>query len=101
MRSLRCGGDGPLKTRAEGGDCLLFTRQHATFDQHCQTRMWIDAAQGLSGESTRLNNVFIGVHPRVDHGTQPGIGRFHPAKLYLFKQLGERVGLRDGRNGML
>ncbi len=101
MRLLRCGGDGPLKTRAESSDRLLLTRQHSTFDQHCQTRIWIDAAQGLPAESTGLNTVFIGVHPRVGHGAQPGIGGFHPAKLYLFKQFGERVGLRDGGNRTL
>ena len=101
MRSLRCGGDGSLKTRAEGSDRLLLTRQHSTFDQDCQTRMWIDAAQGLAGESTGLDNFLIGTQPRVGHGAQPGIGGFHPAKLHLFKQFGERVGLRDGGNRTL
>src|ERR1700704_1994668 len=51
MRSLRCGGDGPLKTRAEGSDRLLLIRQHSTLDQDCQTRTWIDAAQRLAGKS--------------------------------------------------
>src|SRR4249920_1181548 len=59
MRSFLCGGDGPLKTRAKGSDRLLLTRQHSTFDQDCQTRMWIDAAQRLPGESARLNNFLI------------------------------------------
>ena len=48
IRSLQCSGDGPLKTRAESRHRLLFTRQHSTFGQGCQTRIWIDAAQGLS-----------------------------------------------------
>ena len=63
MRSLRCGGDSPFKTCAEGSNRLLLTRQHSTFDQDCQTRMWIDAAQVLSGQSTRLDNLLIGAHP--------------------------------------
>ena len=52
-------------------------------------------------ESTGLNNFSVGAQPRVGHGTQPGIGGFHPAKLYLFKQLDERVGLGDGRDRTL
>jgi len=63
MRSLLCGGDGLLKTSAEGGDRLLLTSQDSILDQDCQTRMWIDAAQGLSGEFTRLDNFLIGTHP--------------------------------------
>ncbi len=63
MRSLRCGGDGSLKTGSEGSDRLLLIRQHSTFDQDCQTRMWIDAAQGLAGEATRLNNFLVGTQP--------------------------------------
>ena len=80
MRSLRCGGS--LKTRAEGSDRLLLTHQHSIFDQDCQTRIWIDATQGLVSESTRLDNLLIGAHPQVANGTQSGIGGFHPAKLY-------------------
>ena len=63
--------------------------------------MWIDTAQGLSAESARLNNFLIGAQPRVGHGAQSGIGRFHTAKLDLFKQFGERVGLGDRGNRAL
>lgn len=59
VRSLRCGGDGSLKTRTEGSGCLLLTRQHSTFDQDRHTRIWIDAAQGLPGDSTRFDNLLI------------------------------------------
>ena len=101
MRSLRCGGNSALETPTEGSNRLLLTRQHATFDQDCQTRLWIDAAQGLAGESAGLNHFLIGTQPRTGHGSQSGIGRFHPAKLHLFKQFGERVGLGDGGNRAL
>jgi hypothetical protein len=63
--------------------------------------MWIDTAQGLSAEFTGLNNSFVCTQPRVCHGSQSDIGRFHPAKLDLFKQLDERVGLGDRGNRML
>jgi hypothetical protein len=98
MRSLRCGSDSPFKTLAEASDRLLLTRQYSTFYEHCQTRMWIETPQGLAGESTGLNNFSIRTQPRIGHGAQAGIGRLHPSKLDLFKQLGERVGLGDGGN---
>jgi len=101
MRSLRCGGDSPLKTRAEGSDRLLLSCQHSAFDQHCQTRVWIDTAQDLAREPTGLNNFLIGTQPGVGYGTQSDIGGFHPAKLDLFKQLGKWIGLRDRSNRAL
>src|SRR5262245_3386740 len=57
VRSPRCGSS--LKTRTEGSGCLLLTRQHSTFDQDRHTRIWIDAAQGLPGDSTRFDNLLI------------------------------------------
>jgi hypothetical protein len=63
--------------------------------------MWVDAAQGLAGESTGLNNFSIGIQPQVGHGAQAGIGWFHPATRYLFKQFGDGVGLGDGGNRIL
>jgi hypothetical protein len=100
-RSLRCDSEGLLKTRAEGSDRWLLTRQHSTFNQHSQTRMWIEASQGLAGKSTRLNRFSINTQPRIGDGTQPRIGGLHPPKLDLLKQLREGIGLRDGGNGTL
>ena len=101
MRLLRCGDDGLLKTLAEVSDCLLLTRQHSTFDQDCQTRIRIDASQGLAGESTRLNDLSDMCPSMSGHGAQAGIGGFHPAKLDLFKQFDERIGLGEGGNRAL
>ena len=101
MRSLRCGGNGPFKTRAESGDHLLFIRQHSTFDQTARRGCGSMRRKAWLVSPPDSIIFLIGAHPRVDHGTQSGISRFHPAKLYLFKQLGERVRLRDGRDRTL
>lgn len=101
MRSLRCGSHDSSETRTETSDRLLLTRQHSAFDQDGQTRVWIDTAEGLASESARLDGLLIGPQPRAGNGPQSGIGGFHPAKLYLLKQLGERVGLGDGGNRTL
>src|SRR5262245_20479251 len=63
MRSLRRSSNGSLKTRRETNDCLLLIRQHSTFDQDSDTRMRIDAAQRLFGETTGINNLLIGAQP--------------------------------------